>query len=279
MAIGAMPRWRGLPGNGGATGGAAIFNLPRRRSTTVNLIFLGTRANIVQKTRRHRRHSALLVEKADARIVVDCGADWLGLVAALRPTAIVLTHGHPDHAAGLAAGCPCPVYATAETWQLLASCPVADRRIMPIREPLDLGGVRFEAFPVEHSLRAPAVGYRLVADQRHAFYVPDVAAIPDAAAALGAVDLYIGDGATLIRPIIRRRDGARIGHAPIRTQLDWCRAQRITRAIFTHCGSQIVGGDGRAIGALVRRLGRERGIDARLAYDGLKICLGDDRGA
>ncbi len=243
----------------------------------MNLLFLGTRGNIDNRTRRHRRHSALLVQKADARILVDCGADWLGRVAVLRPTAIVLTHGHPDHAAGLAAGALCPVYATAETWQLLASCPVPDRRVMPIRKPLDLGGVRFEAFPVEHSLRAPTVGYRLVADdRRYAFYVPDVAAIPDAAGALRAVDLYIGDGATVTRPIMRRRDGEKIGHAPIRTQLDWCRAEGITRAIFTHCGSQIVGGDGRIIGSLVSRLGRERGIEARIAHDGMRICLGDE---
>jgi phosphoribosyl 1,2-cyclic phosphodiesterase len=241
----------------------------------VNLLFLGTRGNIDKRTRRHRRHSVLLVQKADARILVDCGADWLGQVAALRPTAIILTHGHPDHAAGLAAGAPCPVYATAETWNLIASYPVADPRIMPMRKPLDLGGVRFEAVPVEHSLRAPAVGYRFVAGRLHAFYVPDVAAIRDATT-LAGIDLYIGDGATVTRPIIRRRDGERVGHAPIRTQLDWCRGQGVARAVFTHCGSQIVAADGRVIGALIRRLGRERGIEAGIAHDGMKISLGDD---
>jgi hypothetical protein len=42
----------------------------------------------------------------------------------------------------------------------------------------------------------------------------------------------------------------------------------VKRAIFTHCGSQIVGGDERVPGALVRRLGRERGVEARTADDG-----------
>jgi hypothetical protein len=100
-----------------------------------------------------------------------------------------------------------------------------------------------------------------------------VAAIGDEEAALRGVDLYIGDGASLIRPILRHRDGALIGHTPMRTQLDWCRAQAVRRALFTHCGSQIVGGDGRSLGALLRRLGRERGIDARIAYDGLQLNL------
>ena len=49
--------------------------------------------------------------------------------------------------------------------------------------------------------------------------------------------------------------------------------QGVPRAIFTHCGSQIVGGDGRVLGALVRRLGRERGIEARIAYDGMQLSL------
>ena len=97
-----------------------------------------------------------------------------------------------------------------------------------------------------------------------------------AAAALHGIDLYIGDGATVNRPIIGRRDGERIGHALIGSQLDWCRAQGVQRAIFTHCGSQIVAGDGRVIGAVIRQLGRARGIDARLAYDGMEICLADE---
>jgi glyoxylase-like metal-dependent hydrolase (beta-lactamase superfamily II) len=165
--------------------------------------------------------------------LIDCGADWLDRVAALRPSAILLTHGHPDHASGLRDGAPCPVYATTETWRVLAVYPITERLVMPHRESIDVSGIVFEAFPVEHSTRAPAVGYRITADPRSAFYVPDVVAIRDPAAALHALDLYIGDGATLTRPIIRRREGVRIGHTPIRTQLDWCRAQGVPRHRYT----------------------------------------------
>lgn len=186
----------------------------------MDLTFLGTRGDIEKKTRRHRRHSALLVKEANARVLVDCGADWLGRIEALRPTAIVVTHGHPDHAWGLANGAPCPVYATAETWPLLAAYPISKRQIMPEREPINVNGIAFEAFPVEHSIRAPAVGYRIAANRRSAFYVPDVVAICDPAALFG-IDVYIGDAASVTRPIIRRRNGMRIGHIPIRTQLDW----------------------------------------------------------
>jgi phosphoribosyl 1,2-cyclic phosphodiesterase len=240
----------------------------------MRLIFVGTRGNIDKVTRAHRRHSAMLVTDGLARLLVDCGADWLGRFAALQPSAIVLTHGHPDHAAGLSAGAPYPVYATAETWPLLRRYPIARRQIVPPRTPFDLGGVVFEAFPIEHSLRAPAVGYRIAGAGRTVFYVPDVAALRDADAALRGADLYVGDGACVTRSILRRRNGVLIGHAPISTQLDWCREHGLTRALFTHCGSQIVGADGRSLGALVRRLGSERGVTARIAHDGLELNLG-----
>jgi phosphoribosyl 1,2-cyclic phosphodiesterase len=89
--------------------------------------------------------------------MIDCGADWLRALKAVAPTAIVLTHGHGDHAFGLAKGAPCPVYATAETWSLIDRFPIEKRRIVEARIKVAIGGVNFEAFPVQHSLRAPAV--------------------------------------------------------------------------------------------------------------------------
>jgi phosphoribosyl 1,2-cyclic phosphodiesterase len=205
--------------------------------------------------------------------MIDCGADWLRSLQTLSPTAIVLTHGHGDHAFGLAGGAPCPVFAAEETWALLDSFPLSERKLVKPRAPLRIGGVRFEAFPVQHSLRAPAVGYRVSADRATFFYVPDLAAILDQESALGDIDLYIGDGATVVRPMIRKRDQVLIGHASIAAQLRWCSEEGVKRAIFTHCGSEIVGGDGRKIAARVRRLGAEHDIRASIAHDGMTLNL------
>jgi len=205
--------------------------------------------------------------------MIDCGADWLKALPRLSPTAIVLTHGHGDHAFGLASGALCPVYATKETWALIDHYPLEDRHMVESRKTFRVGGVQLEAFPVDHSLRAPAVGYRVDADRATFFYGPDLAAIPQKQEALRDLDLYVGDGATVIRSMVRKRDHTLIGHAPIIAQLRWCGEEGVQRAIFTHCGSGIVGGDGRKIAARVRRLGAEQGIIASIAHDGLTISL------
>jgi len=205
--------------------------------------------------------------------MIDCGADWLKALRSVSPTAIVLTHAHPDHAFGLAAGAPCPVYATEETWSLIDRYPVEDRRIVEARALFAIGGVTFEAFPVQHSIRAPAVGYRVSGGRSAFFYVPDLAALPERHAALRGIELYVGDGATIVRSMVRARGRVLIGHAPISAQLGWCEAEGVARAIFTHCGSLIVKSDTRRIEARIRDLGREHGVDASVAYDGLSLTL------
>lgn len=205
--------------------------------------------------------------------MVDCGTDWLKARVKVAPTAIVLTHAHDDHAAGLASGAPCPVYATQETFEQIARFPIEDTRVVEARVPFCIGGVRFEAFDVEHSLRAPAVGYRIDGGGPCVFYVPDVAAICEPHAALGGVSLYIGDGATVTRSMVRRRDHALIGHAPIIAQLGWCTEEGVARAIFTHCGSLIVKSDARKVAARIADLGKAHGVEASVAYDGLTLTL------
>lgn len=171
----------------------------------MTLVFLGTRGCIVARSSRHAMHSALLVLHGGRRVMVDCGEDWLGRLENLRPSAVVVTHAHPDHASGLEHGAPCPVHATAEGWDGMQrfAIPLRCRRVIPRRSPVVIAGITFEAFPVKHSLHAPAVGYRIGVEGVAIFYVPDLVSIPARTAALSGLRLYVGDGASLVRPIVR----------------------------------------------------------------------------
>ncbi len=239
----------------------------------MKLTFLGTRGEIERRTRRHRMHTSLLVSYRSANVMIDCGLDWLGRLKRVSPQAIVLTHAHPDHAWGLKQGAPCPVYAPERTWQELQHYPIKDRAVIKERTPTKICGTTFEAFPVEHSILSPAVGYRVNAGHACIFYSPDLIFIHERKAALDGVRVYIGDGATLTLSFIRRRGKALIGHSPVRTQLTWCEKESVPRAIITHCGSEIVTGDEREIAAKLRAIAAERGVEVRIAYDGMKVTL------
>jgi phosphoribosyl 1,2-cyclic phosphodiesterase len=239
----------------------------------MKLTFLGTRAWIEAANRRHRRHSALRVAYHGHRLMVDCGADWRGRLTDLQPDAIVLTHAHPDHAWGLADGFAGPVLATAEAWRDLTDYPLDDRRTLAPRTPVEFAGVTIEAFPVLHAIRAPTVALKLAGDAT-VLYAPDVVDIADRAAALAGVELYVGDGVSLTRSHARRAGGTLVGHTTVRAQLGRCAEAGVTRALFTHCGREIVEGDERSLGTELRRMGHERGVEAAFAHDGLEVELG-----
>jgi phosphoribosyl 1,2-cyclic phosphodiesterase len=239
----------------------------------MKLTFLGTRGYIDPRTERHKMHSSMAVSYYDTRLVIDCGEDWLGQVSSWKAKAIVVTHAHPDHAWGLKEGAPCPVYATSASWQTMDRFEIEAREVVEVRRPFEIGRIGLEAFGVEHSTRAPAVGYRVTAGEVEIFYVPDVVWINEREEALSGCKVYVGDGATLARSMVRKSDDTLIGHTPVRTQLTWCQKMGVPRAIITHCGAEIVAGDRNKIEARLKEMAGERSVEAEIAYDGLEVVL------
>jgi hypothetical protein len=131
----------------------------------------------------------------------------------------------------------------------------------------------FVAFPLEHSLRAPAVGYRITAGKTTIFYCPDLVNIQDRPAALAGVAAYIGDGATIARSFVRRRGKRLIGHAPLDVQLGWCKQAGVPRGIITHCGTQIVTSPKPALQQQIDALSRKYGLRVEVACDGMELDL------
>jgi ribonuclease BN (tRNA processing enzyme) len=247
--------------------------LALRKRFDMKLTFLGTRGYIKVRTPRHYMHSSLMVSYRGKDMMIDCGEDWLEKIAEMHPDAIFVTHGHPDHAWGLKNGAPCPVFATDQAWENMRTFAIKEREQIEARKPVNAGGITFEAFSLVHSTRAPAVGYRVTAGKTSIFYAPDLVYINERAEALRGVALYVGDGATITRSMVRKPGTELIGHTPVRTQLTWCKKEGVPRAIITHCGTEIVDGDEEKMQAKVNELAAERQVQAVIAYDGMEVSL------
>lgn len=238
----------------------------------MKITFLGTRGNIEASTNEHQNHSSIMVSYNKKEVMIDCGADWLERVHQINPPAIVLTHGHPDHAFGLENGAPCPVYATEETFDFIAGYELGETIKIDPYTSFDVQGITFTAYPVEHSTRAPAVAFRIEAGKQTVFYAPDVVYIHERDKALTECDAYIGDGATVTINRVRKQGENLIGHTPVPTQLTWCKKFGIPRAWITHCGSEIVEG-GEQVEQKIWDEGKKRGVEAKVATDGMEVVL------
>ena len=72
------------------------------------LRFYGTKGYVKARSRSHAGHSAFTVEAAGFRLLCDFGENRKGRLEAVGPDAIFVSHGHPDHAWGLAEGTKVP---------------------------------------------------------------------------------------------------------------------------------------------------------------------------
>ncbi|MFO8006268.1 MAG: MBL fold metallo-hydrolase [Candidatus Brocadiia bacterium] len=239
----------------------------------MKLTFHGTRGEIEARTELHDMHTCCEVAYRGKGVTIDCGTDWREELDRLNPQALVITHGHPDHVDGLRDGAPCPVWATDQTWEIIGGWDIPERHVVEHREPFEVRGIRFEAFPVVHSTRAPAVGYRVSAGVVTIFYVPDLVYIEDRQAALRGAKAYVGDGATIEKSFVRKPGDTLIGHTPVRTQLTWCQKEGVPLAVVNHCGSQIVEAKPEEVEARIEALAEERGVEVKIAYDGMELVL------
>lgn len=236
----------------------------------IEIKFLGTRGNTEITSEKHKMYTTTMFSKEGFKLMIDCGKDWETELQALNPDAILITHAHPDHAWGLLNGAPCPVYLTEIAYSYLKSSLKAelDFRLIESNSRFSVGPFSCIAVNVEHSTVAPAVGYRI----DDIFYTPDLIEIENKDLALRLAKLYIGDGASFTKSIIRVRGKARVGHIMIPTQLDWCVQYAIPLAIFTHCGTELISNDER-IERLLQQEAQRRNMSALIAYDGMECKL------
>ncbi len=238
----------------------------------MKLTLIGTRANIKHRTKKHWFNASCIISHRSTHIMIDCGTDWYGKLSSIQPApcAILITHAHPDHVDGLKQKTDCPVYALKENFKIMQNYPIQQKNIIKTRKQFIIGSITIEAFPVEHSINTPAVGYRITAGEKSIFYVPDLVFIKQQHAALKNVDLYIGDGARIFHPLVHKRGTRLIGHTTIVKQLSWCKKEKVPLAIFTHCGSETVTKP-LQVRSKIKKLEKQFGVKIKIAYDGMVV--------
>lgn len=113
-----------------------------------------------------------------------------------------------------------PVFMTKETSKRLPKdrFPFLDRRI--VKDSFKFGSIQAQEVPVKHSTVAPTSGLIIHTDEGRVGYFPDVLNIPDKSVLRG-LSIYIGDGSSLTRNIVRATNG-KVGHASCARQMAWC---------------------------------------------------------
>lgn len=205
----------------------------------VRLTFLGSKGEIEESNDKHRYNASLLLESGGKRLLIDYGKLRKYTLEDLHPDAILITHAHPDPYAWLYEDIQTqiPVYLTKETYDYGKYRP-ANPRIFKPGDEVDSGQFHWSAYRVMHSIRCPAVGFKVNAEGKILVYNPDLVDIVEKDKILSGVDYYIGDGSAVQANLVRRRDDIFFGHTQMITQINWCRKFGINHIIFTHLGKE-----------------------------------------
>jgi ribonuclease BN (tRNA processing enzyme) len=230
---------------------------------SAKLTFLGTKGEIEESTENHKYHASLLLESGGKRILIDYGKLRKYTLEELHPAAVLITHAHPDPYAWLYEDIrtDVPVYATQETLDYGKYRPAVPRLVTP-GEEVSIGAFTWTAYPVLHSIRCPAVGFKLKAGGKTLVYNPDLVDIIEKDTVLSGVDYYVGDGSAIRANLVRRRGDLIFGHTRIGTQVNWCTARGITNIIFTHLGKETLEHEDEFI---------SQHPDVILAFDGMEM--------
>ena len=231
----------------------------------MKLTFLGTKGEIEESNKKHRHNASLLIISDGDRLIIDYGMLHKYSLDELAPDAILITHAHPDHYVWLKQDvvASVPVYLTGETFEYGKYKP-AKASVIEADKWYNLGSFSFLAYRVLHSIRCPAVGYKIKAQGKTLVYNSDLVAIVEREKVLADVDYYIGDGSSTRTNLVRSRGGVLFGHTRTMTQINWCRNYGIDKIFFTHLGKETIAAEDQF---------RRDHPEVVLAYDGLEVII------
>jgi len=205
------------------------------------LIFLGTKGEIEEYSKKHRYHSSTLLCYKKFKLLIDYGTLQKNKLEKIKPDAVIITHAHPDHYVWTKENykTKIPVYLTKKTFDYGKFKPENYKLIKPNKK-FKLGPFTIVAHKVLHSIRCPGVAFEIFINRKKIIYTGDVVDVENKNKFLKDADYYIGDGSCIRANLVRRRDDKIFGHARIITQINWCEKAGIKNIIFTHLGKETI---------------------------------------
>jgi ribonuclease BN (tRNA processing enzyme) len=208
-------------------------------SDMAKIVFLGTKGEIEEETPVHRFHSSMLIESRGTKLLIDYGLLHRYTLSEIMPDAILITHAHPDHYSWLNHDIPfpVPVYLTPETLDYGRFKPQNSHVVVPMQK-FSVGSFECLAYRVIHSIRCPAVGWKLRFEGKCLVYNSDLVDVVEKDIVLEGADYYVGDGSAVKANLVHRRGDVLFGHTRIITQVHWCQKYSIKHVLFTHLGRE-----------------------------------------
>lgn len=233
------------------------------------LRFYGTRGDVEEFSDKHKYNSSLLLEYKNFKLLIDYGEIHKN-INEIKPDSILITHAHPDHAFGLKESIKIPVYLTEVSYDYIKNFPIENPKIIKINKEFEIGPFKIKAANVIHSLRCPTFCFKIKVNEKCIVYAPDLIDIENKEKFLEKVDLYIGDGASVNRGLVRRKGNKLFGHTSIKTQINWAKKFNIKEVIFTHFGKEAIELSDEKLKEKLKEFS-EGIIDVKVAYDGMVV--------
>lgn len=222
--------------------------------TSTGVPVIGCDCKVCRSTdpRDARLRASVLVRTQDATILIDTSPDLRVQMLASRPAridAVLFTHAHADHTAGLdelrrfnvMQGERIPVWATETTaadlhkrfsyafdhaFSFFGGKPDLDLHVFDSDAPIAVAGTEISPIPINHG-RLPIVGYRIGG----LVYVTDVKSIPESSRPLL-------DGAkVMVVTALRRKE--HVAHMNLDEALETIGRHRPKRAFLTHLAHEM----------------------------------------
>ena len=227
----------------------------------INLKFFGTKGEIEEYSKKHKYHTSLLIEYKKFKLLIDHGLLHKYNLKKIKPHAIIITHAHPDHYIWTKKDIETdiPIYLTKETLKYGKFKPKNHKIIKP-GQKFKIKNFTILPYRVLHSIRCPAIGFKITVDRKNIIYTGDLVDIVGKNKILKKIDYYIGDGSCIRANLVRKKGNKIFGHARISTQINWCKKYRIKNMIFTHLGKETIRKE---------KDFKKKNPDIILAYDGM----------